>query len=107
MYSPGYCQASKEGCFASALIKKQRYWPKYVQGDRIAEHFENKVVGDVDAWPGVLDGVKFDIFAMKEPDYIMLVMSTYGTCDHRIGKENKREFKKMVQCVVPTFCTQK
>ncbi len=106
MYSPGYCQASKEGCYASALIKKRRYWPKYVQGDRIAEHFENKVVGDVDAWPGVLDGVKFDIFAMKEPDYIMLVMSTYGTCD-RIGKENKREFKKMVQCVVPTFCTRK
>ena len=27
---------------------------------------------------GEVDGVGFDIFAMKEPDYIMMLMSTYG-----------------------------
>ena len=27
--------------------------------------------------PGMIDDVKFDIFAMKETDYVMMLMSTY------------------------------
>ena len=61
-----------------ALIKKCRYWPKYVPGDEIIAHFDNKDVGDVDAIKGTMDGVLFCIHAMKEPDYIMMLMSTYG-----------------------------
>jgi len=46
--------------------------------------------------------VKFNIFAMKEPDYIMSVMSTYGTCD-QTGKENKCEYKKDGTMLHATF----
>ena len=67
----------KWGVFGAVLIKKRRYWPKHIRGDDIAQHFEKKEVGDVDAWPGEMDGVKFHVFCMKEPNYVMSIMSTY------------------------------
>ena len=75
----GIAELGKRGLYASALIKKRRYWPKHVNGDAIKAHFEDKNVGDVDAWKGVLDGVPLHIFAMKEPDYVMSIMANYGT----------------------------
>jgi len=67
------------GVFATALIKKRRYWPKYILGDMVKAHFENKPVGATDAWEGELDGRRFHVMCMKEPDYTMMLMSTYGT----------------------------
>jgi len=75
------------GVYSSALIKKQCYWPKDVPGDDIARHFESKEVGDVDDLPGMMQGHCFFLFAMKEPDYILSIMSTYGTTE-RTGKEH-------------------
>ena len=47
----------------------------------------DKDVGDAESWAGVLDDKPFYAYAMKEPDYVMSLMSTYGTnnCDN--GKE--------------------
>ena len=68
----------KIGVYAGALIKKSCYWPKYVPGALIDTHFDDKQVGDTDSLHGVLDGVPYDIFCMKELDYVMKIMSTYG-----------------------------
>jgi hypothetical protein len=91
----GIIELKKVGVFASALIKKRRYWPKDVDGDAIHDHFAAKDVGDVDAWPGELDGVRFHLFCMKEPDYVMSLMSTYGTTSPKHGdtSEKKRYYK--------------
>jgi len=78
------------GVFAAALIKKRRYWPKFIPGDRIKAHFDELDVGSVDALEGELDGRKFHVFAMKEPDYVMMLMLTYGTCN-RVGEEKRRD----------------
>ncbi len=85
----GIIELKKRGVFAAALIKKRRYWPKYVKGDEIKQHFNDKEVGDVDAIEGSLDEQTFHFYGMKEPDYIMLMMTTYGTCE-RFGKFTKR-----------------
>ena len=37
-----------------------------------------------------MDEVDFHVYAMKEPDYVMSIMSTYGT-NQRMGKETQRE----------------
>lgn len=80
----GFCvlkaliELKKKGVYASALIKKRRFWPKGIDGDDIARHFVHKPVGATDRLPGICDNVKFDVFAMKEPDYVMMLMSTYG-----------------------------
>ena len=86
----GIVELKKRGVYASALIKKRRYWPKYIKGDDIKSHFDGKDVGDCDAWKGQMDEVDFHVYAMKEPDYVMSIMSTYGT-NQRMGKETQRE----------------
>ena len=66
------------GVFAGALIKKYCYWPKHVPENKIEEYFEDKEVGAMDSLKGKLHDVHYDIFCMKEPDYVMKIMSTYG-----------------------------
>ena len=95
----------KRGLFAVALIKKCRYWPKYVPGNEIIAHFDNKDVGDVDTIEGTMDVVPFHIHAMKEPDYIMMLMSTYGMT-LRMGVTKRQHYivqgvKKVVEFQYP------
>ena len=75
----GPIKLKKRGCFAHALIKKWRYWPKHIPGDEIIAHFTDKEIGDADAISGILDEIPFYIIGMKEPDYAMQIMTTYGT----------------------------
>lgn len=90
----GLIELRKKGVFGGALIKKRRYWPKHVPGDMIDAHFTEKEVGSTDSLKGKLDGVHYDIFCMKEPEYVMKIMSTYGGLlenDHQ--KESLRKYK--------------
>jgi hypothetical protein len=81
----GFCvlkalvELRRVGIYAAAVIKKRRYWPKYILGQEIADHFIGKQVGSFDVQHGKLDGINFGVFAMKEPDYVMSLMATYGT----------------------------
>ena len=45
----GILAIGKKGVFATALVKKCQYWPKYVKGEAIKEDFTTKDVGTVDA----------------------------------------------------------
>jgi hypothetical protein len=85
----GIVELKKKGVFAAALIKKRRYWPKHVDGDGVKAHFDSKEVGSVDVLNGELDNVKVFIHAMKEPDYVMMLMTSYGTINP-FGEEQKR-----------------
>ena len=94
----GFCvlqaiiELKKMGVYASALVKKRRYWPKHVKGDDIAEYFEEKEFGSSERLPGVLDGEKFDLFCMKDVGYVMTLMSTYGSLQVKDGqKESVRD----------------
>ena len=46
----GIVELGKKVLYAGALIKKRRYWPKFLKEDIIKEHFVEKNVGDVDVW---------------------------------------------------------
>jgi Transposase IS4 len=74
--SKGLVERRKVVVFAATLIKKRRYWPKYIHGDAMKHHFQDREVGSVDSWPGKLDGVPFHKLCMKEPDYAMALMIT-------------------------------
>ena len=86
----GIIELKKRGVYASALINKHHYWPKYIKGDDIKSHFDDKDVGNCNAWKGQMDEVDFHVYAMKEPTYVMLIMSTYGT-NQQMGKEMQHE----------------
>ena len=44
----GIVALAAKGVYAGTLVKKRRYWPKSVLGDRIDRNFVDKEVGDVD-----------------------------------------------------------
>ena len=46
----GIVEFKKCGVYASALIEKWMYWPKYIKGNAIRDHFNKKNVGDCDSW---------------------------------------------------------
>ena len=77
------------GVFAAAVIKKRRYWPRYVAGDTIDAHMDStKEIGETNSVHGTLDNVPYNIFSMREPDYVMKLMSTYGSLV--VKGENKK-----------------
>ena len=95
----GFCilkriiELCKKGVFASALIKRRHYWPKYIHGEEIREHFAEKEIGATDSRAGKMDDVPFHVFSMKESDYVMSLMSTYGT-NEWCGWEVRRDWKE-------------
>ena len=72
-------ELKKKGMFVASLIKKRCYWTKYIKGEVIIQHFQDKEVGATHALRGVLDDVPVHVHCMKEPDYVMMLMSSYGT----------------------------
>jgi hypothetical protein len=75
----GLVELKKIGVFASAVIKKCRYWPKYAPGDSINDRMKEKEIGDVDGLNGTLDGVPYNIMCMKDGDYTIKLMLTNGS----------------------------
>ena len=79
--------------YAAALIKKQHYWSNIVTGDLIDTHFENKEV----IYVGILeartkDNKLFKVFFMKDPNYVMKIMSSWVTLDELEGARTRRDF---------------
>jgi Transposase IS4 len=68
---------------------KEENWQKYVKGELIKEHFESLQVGDVDTWSGIPDNIICHIYGMKESEYIMMMMTIYGTLE-RVPKKPER-----------------
>ena len=99
----GFCvlkaiiELKNKGVYASAVVKKRRYWPKYVKGGDVKKYFEDKPVGTSDALGGTLDGVPFHLFCMKEENCVQTLMSTYGTMEEKstanrtLGKKTGEE----------------
>ena len=67
--------------FTSSLIKKRRYWQKYIKGDNFKAHISDHEVVIVDAWSWHLDGVKLHTICMKEPDCVLSLKTMYGTTE--------------------------
>ena len=44
----------------------------------IDTHFQDKEVGEIYSWNGNLEDTPYDVFCLKEPDYVMKIMATYG-----------------------------
>ena len=89
----GLMRLLKRGVYALAVIKKQRYWPRFIKGDDVKQHMEGKEVGTTDALPGCMDKSDFHIFAMKENQYTMMLMSTYGGLTDVPGSIAKQAWK--------------
>ena len=101
--------------FSFAVIKKRRYWPAIVSGKEMEDHFWEVEVGETDAIQGTFDDVIYDLLAIKDPNYVIRMMSTGGgvladeTCKETviIWKENGSYVVKKFKYKLPfdwDFC---
>ena len=82
-----------EGVFGDALIKKRIYWPENIKVDAIDDQFSSKEVGNFDSDKQVEYGVAYHVFFMQELDYVMKLMTTYGTLEPT-DKSTQIKFKR-------------
>ena len=54
---------------------------------------QTKEVGDMDAVQGSIIGKSYHIMTIKEPNYVMLMMTTYGTLENLEGSDTHRRYK--------------
>ena len=91
----GFCvvkaitELRKVGIYSHALIKKRKYWPRFIKGEEIKEHFADKDPGYFDAMKMKYDDVDFHVVGLKEPDYVLMFMTTYGSIN-RLGRDQIR-----------------
>ena len=82
----GFCilkaiiELQKVGVYSCALIKKQKYWPTLVPGEAMQRFFDEEGIemGGTHAIQGVFEGTTYNLWGMKEPDYVMRMMATGG-----------------------------
>ena len=83
----------EKGVLAQELIKQQRCLPKGVPEEKILCRMQNNQVGDVDAVQGLIIGKIYHIIATKYPDYVMLMMKTYGMLENLEGSDTQQKYK--------------
>ena len=83
--------------YASALIKKRKYWPKGGPGDTIDQYFSEKDVTYVDMLEVITEegpqGKEFNIFYFKEAEYVINIMATWTTLEELRGADTRQEYK--------------
>lgn len=88
----GLIEMRKCGVYGSSILKKRRYWPVGIAGDDIITHFDDKMASHVDCMMRERNGVSFHVWWLKEPEYVMIMMSTYGTPKEVDGASTKQTF---------------
>ncbi len=95
-----------ESFFTGALIEKRCHWSTLVPGVLILEYFQDRAVGFVDAVSGFFYGIKYNIWCMKEPEYVMQIMATGGALSKVGGKEVKRFWRLGEMIIMLLLTTQ-
>lgn len=76
----GFCvlqalaEVKKCSVIAGELIKKHWYWPSLVPDETIDLYFSEKALSIIDSVEGTLDGVKHNIWCMKDSGYVAKIM---------------------------------
>ena len=60
------------------FYKKRQHWLTLAPGDTIDGQFSTKYIGDTYILKGNMDNHHYGIFHLKDPDYIMKLMSSYS-----------------------------
>ncbi|KAL3780541.1 hypothetical protein ACHAW5_006750 [Stephanodiscus triporus] len=68
----------KTGGLLMRVLRPYFYTGRYVA---MQSYFDGMNVGDCDAIQGVMEGTTYNLWGMKEPDYVMRMMATGGPLD--------------------------
>lgn len=93
---PALCQLKKKGVFASCLIKKKRFWPKFTDGGRHEAHMAQRAIGDCDAIQAQFAGEDYAIYLLKDTTYTLQLAANYGK-NIRIGPMKRRRTDRVYE----------
>ena len=74
----GLIQLRKKGIFACAVINNRRYWTYISPGKEMGDYFGEVEVGEIYTIQGTVDDVIYNVWGVKEPNYVMRMMATSG-----------------------------
>lgn len=75
---------------SSYLTKKRRRQPSFIDRYNINEYMSSKPVGFTDSKIGILGIQVFKVISIKEPDYNLIIISTYSSLSRPVSvKMNK------------------
>ena len=77
---------------ASALIKKRHFQLKGVPRVALDKKLENASIGKTTTIKGRLDEVPYHLFAMKDKDYIIKLMTTHESLNVLDSQDNLVQF---------------
>jgi hypothetical protein len=109
----GFCvlkaiiELQKVGVYTCALIKNRKYCPALVLGDAMKQFFDQEgiEVGDCHAIQGVHEGTTYNLWGIKEPEYVMKMMAMGGPLGHNNScRETVRKWDEGGIKVSCTFC---
>ena len=60
------------------MINKSHYFQTYVTGYAIKNHMKDKSVFKVEVINSILDGKEVKFFSMKDLNYVMILILSYG-----------------------------
>lgn len=74
----GILHLHDHGVYGQSLIKKRKYWPKFVPGDQIDRYFAGKELGTTKTLRQIIDGVQFNVHCTRDDRYVTKLMSSHG-----------------------------
>ena len=74
----GLVELKKISVFASFIMKKRRYWPKYVPDNMMVDHMSVNRSVIIDTLHGYIENIHYGMFCLRKSDYRMKIMYTYG-----------------------------
>jgi hypothetical protein len=86
---PALIHLKKRGVYASCLIKKKRFWPKFTNGKANAEHMKGKSIGACDAIRGEFGEEHYHVYLMEDSKYTLQLAANYGTLERK-GPDKRR-----------------
>ena len=72
-------QAEETRFVCLCINNERKYWPDFIKGNEINKQSEGKEICKTDSLSGIMDSIPFHAFGLKEPDYMMRVLASYGT----------------------------
>ena len=78
---------NKKGVYGTDIINKRPYWTCYIYDKKINVTFIDKDVDAVDVLHGEIENAPLYVFDMKEEDYVIILMSNYGTNEREIEEK--------------------
>ena len=90
----GLIQLRKKGVFSCDVINKRTYWTSVVPGKKMEDHFGEVDVGGTYYIQGTVYVVIYNLWGVKEPNYVMRMMATGGRMlEYDTCKETVRRWK--------------